>query len=579
MRNIAQGLTLYLRDNVSMFPKKKVDEAKGEAELNQTATAIRKNMYVCPTCQKEESKDTSYDGILVCPECGYPMEKKPIEQFDVVDDKELNPDPPKDENEETDEERKRVAGVKGKKPTKTSNENKSKVPSRHHYPLHLCEDCGKVFRRRQPECTECGSTNVERLNHLRGPCEKKEIKEDEVEGEVEGREDEDEFYVEITDGGKKAVVRIYKEGGKWYEDLEDGDNISGVGGKRYMSYLEPDDIVSWLRRDYDSAKITDTPYVDDWDDEDEMEESKNVKEQDLIETYDHSSIQVNLPSLVAKKIKELGEKILGGDLFTDGSSEYDNYGREDDPHITVRYGASTTDPDDVKPAFEGIDKVEVKLGEMGTFTNSPDYDVVKVEVESEDLESLNKALGEAVDFPGETYKDYKPHITIAYVKKGLGEKYVGTHPLAGKKIVFDSVVFSGKDGVKTNIPFDTDESVLIADVDLPEWAEEAAERFLQAVESGEYEGKPTIAVAVDSVASWAPKGQFTDLIRKAVVRYIEEYGDLEEAVKEAEETLKVLGSGIEKEEDANALATRTPGAEVTADTEDEQKFMVVVKEQ
>ena len=159
--------------------------------------------------------------------------------------------------------------------------------------------------------------------------------------------------------------------------------------------------------------------------------------------HDYSSTQVNLPKETTRAIKDFGFKIPDKELYTEKGD--DSYGREDKPHITVRYGLETTDVKDIAPAFEGIDPIKVRFGKVSIF-ESDNYDVVKIDVESAGLHKANKKVGETVSLPGETFKDYAPHATIAYVKKGEGKKYIGDKSLEGQEAVIDSVFLSAKDG-------------------------------------------------------------------------------------------------------------------------------------
>ena len=54
---------------------------------------------------------------------------------------------------------------------------------------------------------------------------------------------------------EEAIVLIYKDGSKWYEKHLCGQKPYGFHGKTYMSYLEPKNILSWLRKDYNDATI------------------------------------------------------------------------------------------------------------------------------------------------------------------------------------------------------------------------------------------------------------------------------------------------------------------------------------
>jgi hypothetical protein len=63
-------------------------------------------------------------------------------------------------------------------------------------------------------------------------------------------EDEDDVeYLEFSNG--EITVSMYKEDGKWHEDrVIAGEKPYGWGSKTYQSYLSPEDIAGWLRKDY-----------------------------------------------------------------------------------------------------------------------------------------------------------------------------------------------------------------------------------------------------------------------------------------------------------------------------------------
>jgi 2'-5' RNA ligase len=155
-----------------------------------------------------------------------------------------------------------------------------------------------------------------------------------------------------------------------------------------------------------------------------------------------SSTQVNLPPEIAGEIIAFGRRIPASDLAEDG--------REGEPHITVKYGLHGWDPKFVEDALAGEGPVEVTFGKVSLFEND-DFDVVKVEIESEGLRRLNKKVSDAQPNT-ENFPEYKPHATIAYVKKGEGAKYVGNNFLEGRTITLDKVIFSGRDGERVEIP-------------------------------------------------------------------------------------------------------------------------------
>jgi 2'-5' RNA ligase len=140
----------------------------------------------------------------------------------------------------------------------------------------------------------------------------------------------------------------------------------------------------------------------------------------------------------------MGATIPDKDLAPDG--------REDKPHITVKYGLHGEDPEAVRKLLAKEPPVTVKLGKTSFFPNgeSENGDVVKVDVDSPELHKLNKKIANAMPHT-DTHPEYKPHVTIAYVRPGLGKRYEGNASLEGHTMTFDRLTFSAKDGTKHEI--------------------------------------------------------------------------------------------------------------------------------
>lgn len=158
--------------------------------------------------------------------------------------------------------------------------------------------------------------------------------------------------------------------------------------------------------------------------------------------HDYSNTQVNVTGPAAKKITDFGKRIPETELYT--GPQDDSYGREKEPHITVRYGLDTDDPTKLSELSK-LGPITAKIGKVSIFETDK-YDVVKAEIDSASMRAANKKVGELVSLPGETYKDYQPHATIAYVKKGEGKKYVGDKSLEGTEITFDEINLSDRTG-------------------------------------------------------------------------------------------------------------------------------------
>lgn len=171
--------------------------------------------------------------------------------------------------------------------------------------------------------------------------------------------------------------------------------------------------------------------------------AKTKPEAAAADVHKFSSTQVDLPKAIVAKVKAAAAKIPASELAEDG--------REAQPHITVLYGLHSADPAEAAELLAGSGPVEATVGKISIFKGK-DADVVKLDVTSPDLARLNTKLRNGVEFTND-HPDYKPHITLAYVKPGAGKKYVGREVpgLTGETIPFDSVTFSSKNGTMTPI--------------------------------------------------------------------------------------------------------------------------------
>lgn len=174
-------------------------------------------------------------------------------------------------------------------------------------------------------------------------------------------------------------------------------------------------------------------------------------ERDASTLPEKCSTQVNLPESIAKHIIQLSKLVSDEHLH--------EYGRENEPHVTALYGITPT-PSAMAETMAAIKEcgkqnITVKFGDLSKFSN-PEFDVLKFEMISEDLRQLNSHLRNRVDFQND-YPDYNPHLTIAYVKPGMGDFYIQKmkdvigNRLSGKSIKFDTVMFSDINHKKTPI--------------------------------------------------------------------------------------------------------------------------------
>lgn len=112
------------------------------------------------------------------------------------------------------------------------------------------------------------------------------------------------------------------------------------------------------------------------------------------------------------------------DIYVDDEATTSHYtGLVDYPHVTLLYGVlDGVSAEDVQAALQDVEFGAVKLSPVACF-EPEEYDVLIFEAESPALQLAHDKLCEVLPYYS-TYPDYKPHCTIAYLKKGVAQKYV-----------------------------------------------------------------------------------------------------------------------------------------------------------
>lgn len=125
-------------------------------------------------------------------------------------------------------------------------------------------------------------------------------------------------------------------------------------------------------------------------------------------------------------------------------------GLEKEPHCTLLFGIhSDKVPDDevIKLSkFESQDPLILK--NISIFKNE-NYDVLKFDVEHEDLHGINQKL-RGLPHTND-YSDYHPHCTVAYLKSGNSEKYLQAYEGRSFSVYPKHVVYSKPDGTKLKV--------------------------------------------------------------------------------------------------------------------------------
>tara|TARA_R110000765_G_scaffold7963_4_gene26106 strand:+ start:113326 stop:113907 length:582 start_codon:yes stop_codon:yes gene_type:complete len=122
----------------------------------------------------------------------------------------------------------------------------------------------------------------------------------------------------------------------------------------------------------------------------------------------------------------------------------DEFGFEDEPHITCQYGFhGSVTVDEITEFIQTIDTpIKVALGDITRFTQDA-YDVIKMDIISKDLHDLSDKIRKHFKETLEVaFPEYQPHMTLAYVKKGKLPYINANNMFQGKNYVFDEFVYS-----------------------------------------------------------------------------------------------------------------------------------------
>lgn len=158
--------------------------------------------------------------------------------------------------------------------------------------------------------------------------------------------------------------------------------------------------------------------------------------------YSYASTQVNITGSVRTQVIAMAADIPDDALVGEG--------REEDPHVTVKYGIDpTVTIEELRPIIGPRAAGSLTLGPTAFFA-APDWDVVFLTVDSPDIVALNKAIVDGVKTTA-TKPNYVPHLTLAFVESGRGHEFAGNGALVGVKFNFNSVFYSDTEGNLTKI--------------------------------------------------------------------------------------------------------------------------------
>lgn len=136
--------------------------------------------------------------------------------------------------------------------------------------------------------------------------------------------------------------------------------------------------------------------------------------------YAFLMIDYEMPSF----IKDLQNKIPNNELYfgTDEEKKDNQYGFEKESHVTLTPCLdSDVDINKLKELLLPLKEYKCILNNISIFEND-NYDVLKADVKCPNMHKTYNKIKENFELHS-AYKEYHPHMTIAYMQKGMADKY------------------------------------------------------------------------------------------------------------------------------------------------------------
>jgi 2'-5' RNA ligase len=165
--------------------------------------------------------------------------------------------------------------------------------------------------------------------------------------------------------------------------------------------------------------------------------------------YEYSSLQVNLPYMLSRQIISWGkEKIQDVEVYSHPNDFI--HGREEEIHLTILYGIHSQYPEETISLLANQSPFEISLGAVSVFDSNQNFDVIKIDASSPSLFHMNYLIKTNLKNT-QKFISYKPHVTIAYLKKGKCSDLAMRTDFKGIHWKVNSLIFSSKNGIRTPI--------------------------------------------------------------------------------------------------------------------------------
>lgn len=132
------------------------------------------------------------------------------------------------------------------------------------------------------------------------------------------------------------------------------------------------------------------------------------------------------------------------------NNEENEYGIEIEPHVTILYGLHDEEIDEEK-VIQLLNLIKMPIVNFDSITlfENENFDVLKFDLDPTQLSIINEVVDNT--FPNtQSFPDYHPHCTIAYLNSGSGKQYI-MEQVEGISLQVTKWVYSKANGKKLAI--------------------------------------------------------------------------------------------------------------------------------